>query len=501
MDFRQKKDWNASVALANAACGVAVFNHTRLKLNSIFALLRSLPAGCWRSGQAHIFFVLIALTLNFLSGCKINATTKDNPPEADSIRQAKNEAVLQQAVENIEKYRKGAVRIKILDKRGKAVSGAKLNIKQISHAFKYGCYLKIDDLAPEKLPEYERHFARLFNYAVIGTYWDFVENERGNENWTWFEREIALSQKLGAAIQAAPILWGTNRYGTPAWLPKRKNELSATLERRVKSTVAKYRNVVDEWEIVNEPLAPKPDFFAAAVGEEYIESAFSQAREVAPNGHLMINEYGVFGSVPAHNNNRERYYNLLKTLIEKNVPLDVIGIQAHANGEWYEPANVAEQLERYAALGKPIQITEFSSQTLNYDDRKTPLKISGSYRSGVWDSEKQAEFYRQFYTVSFANPQVEAIVTWGLDEERSWLPGIGLIDENGEPKPVFKILDRLINQDWKTTINDVAVEQGVYDFRGFFGNYEVEVISETKSSKQKFYLEKGKSNDWIIHLN
>jgi GH35 family endo-1,4-beta-xylanase len=193
---------------------------------------------------------------------------------------------------------------------------------------------------------------------------------------------------------------------------------------------------------------------------------------------------------------------LLKTLIEKKVPLDVIGIQAHANGEWFEPADVAGQLERYAALGKPLQITEFSAQTLNYDDRKTPINISGTYRTGVWDAEKQAEFYREFYTVSFGNPQVEAIVTWGLDDERSWLPGIGLIDEKGEPKPAYKMLERLIKQEWKTKIDDITNEQGIYNFRGFFGDYEVEVMFKTKSLKQaKFALQTGKINKWEIRLD
>jgi GH35 family endo-1,4-beta-xylanase len=243
------------------------------------------------------YFVLIALSLNFFSACKTTATSKNDLPEDISARKSKNEAVLQKAKDNIEKYRKGDVQIKVLDAQGKPVRGAKLNIKQVSHDFKFGCYLKIDDLAPEKLSEYEKHFARLFNYAVVGTFWDFVENKRGKENWLWFERETALSQKLGARIQAAPILWGTNEFGTPGWLPRRKNELLPILEYRVRSTVTKYQNVVEDWEIVNEPLAPKKDFFAQTAGDEYIESAFLQARQAAPGERLLINEYGVFGSI------------------------------------------------------------------------------------------------------------------------------------------------------------------------------------------------------------
>jgi endo-1,4-beta-xylanase len=443
------------------------------------------------------FFLLPVLTLSICASCQPAAKAGYFSFET-SIRKAKNETALAEAKQNIEKYRKGTARIKVLDANGKTVRQARLKIKQISHDFKFGCYLKIDDLAAEKLAAYQENFARLFNYAVIGTYWDFIENQRGVENWTWFERESALAENLKAGIQAAPVLWGTNEYGTPAWLPKDRNELLRVLERRVKSAVTRDAHRIADWEIVNEPLAPKPDVFAQRIGTGYIESAFLWAREAAPEKRLMINEYGVFGSIEKHNYNRDKYLNLLNELKSKNVPFDVIGIQAHANGEWYEPSNVAEQLERYAALGKPIQITEFSAQTLEYDDRATPLGISGAYKSGVWTAEKQAEFYREFYTVSFSVPQVEAIVAWGLDDARAWLPGIGLIDENEFKKPNYLVLERLINEEWRTDLELNTINANISPFRGFYGVYEVEVSVRGKSKKAKFELKKDFENYWIV---
>jgi GH35 family endo-1,4-beta-xylanase len=445
-------------------------------------------------------FLLIVLTAGFFSACNPAATAKDNSAAENEIKRTRNEAALSQARENIEKFRKGDVQIKVLDARGKRINNIQLNIKQVSHDFKFGCYLKIDDLAPEKLPEYEKHFAKLFNYAVVGTYWDFVENKRGSENWSWFEREVELSRKLGARIQAAPVLWGTNEAGTPAWLPRSKAELLPVLKHRVQSTLTRFQEAVDDWEIVNEPLAPKTDAFAQSAGRDYIESAFLWARESAPNKRLLLNEYGVFGSVKTHNHNREKYFDLLKELLGKEVPPDVIGIQAHANGEWYEPSNVAEQLNRYAAFGKPIQITEFSAQTFDYKNRRTPLKVLGNYRSGVWDGEMQAEFYREFYTVSFGNPQVEAIVTWGIDDERAWLPGIGLIDTNGNPKPNYEVLDRLINKEWRTNLQINSAPNNIAKFRGFYGNYVVEIVINGKTIKAEFELKKGDKNEWILNV-
>ena len=303
---------------------------------------------------------------------------------------------------------------------------------------------------------------------------------------------------LNLRIQAAPVLWGTIEFGTPKWLPNKKEELNSVLENHVREVLKKGGEKIRDWEIVNEPLAPKTDFFAENAGGDYIEKAFRTARETAPQARLLINEYGVFGALDKHNYNREKYFDLVEKLLEKNAPLDVVGIQAHANGEWFAPADVAAELEHYAKLGKPIQITEFSAQTLDFDDRKTPLKITGNYQTGVWNDEKQAEFYREFYTVAFANPNVEAITTWGLDDARAWLPGIGLIDENGNAKPNYKVLDSLINNEWRTNLEVVSAADGTANFRGFYGDYEVEINDGGKRTKANFELKKDVSNEWTI---
>lgn len=432
-------------------------------------------------------FVLFISIATCLSGCSQPTTAKNE----------RNQAALEQARQNIEKFRKGDAKIKVVDAKGKSLGNIKLNVKQISHNFKFGCYLKIDDLAPEKLPEYEKHFAKLFNFAVVGTYWDFVENKEGSEDWSWFEREVATATKLNLKLEAAPLIWGTNQAGTPAWLPRDEKNLAPILKRRIESALTKSTDVED-WEIVNEPLAPKKDFFAQNLGREYIEKAFLQARQIAPSKRLMLNEYGVFGAIKNHNYNRDKYFALLKELIGKNVPIDIIGIQAHANGEWFEPANVATQLERYATLGKPLQITEFSGQTLNYNDRKTPHEILGNYQKGIWDAEKQAEFYREFYTIAFGNRQVEAIISWGLDDKRAWLPGIGLIDATENIKPNYKMLDRLLNNEWRTDLQIDLPANETANFRGFYGNYEVEISINGKKIKKMFELKKDAQNEWIL---
>jgi GH35 family endo-1,4-beta-xylanase len=410
--------------------------------------------------------------------------------------EAKNKAAIEQADRNIEEFRKANAVIKLSGFKQKNVQ---IKIRQLTHSFKFGCYLKLDDLPPSQHALYEKYFNRLFNYAVIGTYWDVTENKRGEHFWTNFENEVAMAKRNNWQIQAAPILWGTNQAGTPNWLPNGREELREVLNQRVKRFFENYQNIVTDVEIVNEPLAPTNDLFAKRTDKFYLDAAFGQAKKAAPNSRLILNEYGVFGSVAANNYNYDKYYNLVNELKDRNVPFEIVGIQAHANREWYSPADVWEKLNRYAELGKPIQISEFSAQTRNYEDRTSREKIIGNYRSGVWNDELQAEFYREFYTLAFGHPQVEAIVQWGLDDVRAWLPGIGLIDKNGSPKPNFQVLDDLINRQWRTNLQINVNTAKNTEFRGFLGVYEIQVVADNKVLRRETVeLKKDTKNEFTL---
>ncbi len=436
------------------------------------------------------FKAVIVLLLIFCINCTSSVSS-----ENENIA-ARSKTALIQAKQNIENFRKGNAVINLENFKQKDL---KIKIRQISHDFKFGCYLKIDGLNSEQTALYEKYFKQLFNYAVIGTYWDVNENKRDEHFWANFDNEVAMANRNGWRIQTAPILWGTNQAGTPAWLPAQKQELQNVIETRISRYFEKYPNVADDIEIVNEPLSPEPDVLANRLGKTYIDSAFEEAKQISPNSRLMLNEYGVFGTVSANNYNNDKYYDLISDLKKRQIPLDLIGIQSHANREWYSPADVAEKLERYATLGKPIQISEFSAQTKNYDNRKTYERILGNYHSGTWDDAKQAEFYREFYTIAFGNPHVEAIIQWGLDDTRAWLPGIGLIDENTKPKPNYVLLDQLINKEWRTNLEIKLENSKKAEFRGFFGVYEIEVIGDGKSlSKQTFELKKDAPNNFLM---
>ena len=66
-------------------------------------------------------------------------------------------------------------------------------------------------------------------------------------------------------------------------------------------------------------------------------------------------------------------------------------------------------------------------------------------------------------------------ITWWNVVDGGAAPGepsfSGIYDKELNPKPVYNILDELINGEWKTNITLKASKDGVVHFRGFKGRY------------------------------
>jgi GH35 family endo-1,4-beta-xylanase len=393
------------------------------------------------------------------------------------------------AEQMIASHRQGDVVIRVVDRAGRPVDGAEIKVTQVNHEFKFGCYLVLHELPADRQPDYTAYFLHLFNYATVSCYWGIVESRRGQPYWDRADRDVAWGVEHKLMLKGHPLVWGAESIGPPKWLSRKPDELSAQLKQRVQETMGRYRGRITLWDVVNEPL--DRGIFEEVLGDSYIKVAFEWAREADPDARLVINEYGIFS---AQSRKREPYLKLLERLVAEQTPFDAIGIQAHEPlTEWFDPAVVSETLDRYAQIGKPIHITEFTTQTV---DRE----ITGRYRQGRgrWTPERQAEYWREFFTICFGNPQVEAITVWGLDDTRAWLPGGALLDERWQPKPAYLALDQLINQQWRTRSTGVT-EHGVFQLRGFYGDYDVEAeMPDGVKIARRFTLRRGKRNEWNL---
>ncbi|HZS03666.1 MAG TPA: endo-1,4-beta-xylanase [Blastocatellia bacterium] len=394
------------------------------------------------------------------------------------------------AMKGIGRHRQGEAIVRVADRGGAPVKDARVTINQLSHDFRFGCELSFRGLRPENLAIYQERFPQLFNYGTVGVYWSLIQSVPSVADWDQVRAETEWGLSQGLRLKGHPLVWGAQKAGTPRWLPQSKAGLEAAMRQRIRDAVTRFRGRMTTWDVVNEPL--DGGLFEEVIGSSYLKQAFQLAREADPQAQLVMNEYGILG---ADSKRRQPYFDLLQKLGAEEVPFDVVGIQAHEpRGEWFDPAVVTSALDQFARLGKKIHITEFTAQS------DPTAAVTGGYRQGRWERKKQEEYFREFYTICFGHPQVEAITVWGLDDERAWVRNCGLLDDNWQPKPAWQALRELISHDWHT-MHEVRVRAGSYRLRGFYGNYEVKVTLEDETEvKRQFALRQCERNEWLIEV-
>lgn len=416
------------------------------------------------------------------------------------------ERLMKKADENIERYRKGDVVIQFLDKDGKALKDARVEIIQESHDFLFGCIIfdLIRNRDPYREELFKRQFKRIFNLAVFPFYWPGYERTQGMPGWEVMQPTIEWCQLNGITTKGHPLVWAC-RSGTPQWLRNYTvEETEGLLKSRVLNIVSGFQDRIELWDVVNEPVNVKtwknkirnmddPNDWGVEdpIGEvaDYVEKALQWAHQANPEATLIINEYRTIADLKV----RERYYDLLKELKNRNAPFQDIGIQAHEpRQEWFNPEEVWKTFDLYSGLGYTLHITELHPQSSGVD-------ITGGWRTGQWTSEAQTEFTEQFVKLCFGHPAVASINWWGFSDRNIWLPGGGLVDEEYQPKPVFEMLDRLINETWNTHLQEELDRDSLVSFRGYFGRYKV-LLTTTNGMVYTYplHVRKDEENRWVF---
>jgi len=395
---------------------------------------------------------------------------------ADEAERREQEA-LRRADANIEKRRKADAEVRVV-RAGRPVADAHVTVEQTRHAFLFGCNIYAFDRFPTEREnaEYKRRFADLFNYATIGFYWRSYEPERGKPHYAYTDKVVAWCQAHGIRMKGHPLLWG-HRAGVPVWSDGQPPPEVQKV--RVQAIIGRYRGRITFWEVVNEPTHCR---------QVPVDGPYRWAREADPSAHLILNDYHIFVD------GNPTFLAFLKEKTAAGVPFDGIGIQAHEpRSMWFPIDRVQRILDRYAALGKAIHLTEFTPPS-------SGKPVKGSPGRGRWTEQVQAEYAERFYRVCFGHPAVVAITWWDLCDRFSWLPGGGLLRKDLSPKPAYQRLKRLIHGEWTTRTDGPTDRTGTLRFRGFLGTYRVTVEHGGKRTQATFDLTRKGPNVWTVAL-
>lgn len=389
--------------------------------------------------------------------------------------------------EKIEKNRKSDVRVALEN----TVPGAKVHVKQVSHQFRFGSNIFLFGQlgSPEKNQRYSELFGTLFNSASVAFYWKTMEPEQGKPRYETTEKDVPeywaslaepwkephwrrpptdpvvdFLEKRGLNIHGHAIIYGMRRWGHPEWLPTDRKAMEGFFEKRVRELAERYGSRVHEWDVVNECIDQAN---RGIMPDDYAFKTFQWAKKYFPESvRLSTNECDV-----SWGPNR-RYVEIARDLIDRGARVDLVGVQAHifdkghsqriADGaNSHTPEKLNAVLNTLAEAERPIHVSEITVSAPG-DDRRGRLI--------------QAVIARNIYRLYFAHERVEAITWWNAADGGA-APGepsiSGVLDANMEKKPVWYALNHLFNHEWKTELTVEADADGVVQFRGFRGRYQL----------------------------
>jgi endo-1,4-beta-xylanase len=217
---------------------------------------------------------------------------------------------------------------------------------------------------------------------------------------------VRYARSHGMKVWGNNLVWGLHN---PPWLDRvPASELGAALRSHIRTVVGRYRGRVGDWVVVNEAIEDngqlRDNVWLRGIGPAYMSKAYRWAHEADPHARLYYNDYGAEGLGPKS----DAVYNLVKALKEQGVPIDGVGLEMHITSE--VPAGFDRNLERLAALGLDIAITEMDVRL------KVPPSAS--------DLKAQAATYASVARSCARQPRCKDFTTWGFTDQYSWIPGV-----------------------------------------------------------------------------
>ncbi len=235
----------------------------------------------------------------------------------------------------------------------------------------------------------------------------------------------------------------------PVTTPQEKAVIEDVMKDHIATVVGHFGNKINSWDVVNEPLADYDEFeegqilrnhkWYQAMGEEYIIEALDVAHTTNPNATLFINEFGLEEDGERWDAFVELLTRLKPQLVERNIPVNQIGVgfQAHVydREDKIDPTVLKNHMQQLKQLGFISQVSEMDV-------------YSG-------DGEKaQGDQYAAVLRACLEESNCVAWRTWILsdrynfwkDDGGSILPGIdGLYATDMLPRAGYKSIKQLLS--------------------------------------------------------
>ncbi|MFW5776113.1 MAG: endo-1,4-beta-xylanase [Spirochaetota bacterium] len=357
-------------------------------------------------------------------------------------------------------------------------------VRQTDHAFWFGSnvFKLVRDPNEPGMKQYRNAVTHLWNFGTLPFYWGRYEPVEGEPMEAATMAAATWARENGLTTKGHPLCWHTV---CADWLLQYDNDtiLQKQIE-RVYREVGRFAGLIDMWDVINEVvIMPSFDKYDNAVTRianhvgavELTLQLFRTARQANPGATLLINDFNLSPD----------YEHLIEELLERDCPIDAIGLQSHQHKGYHGIEYTLDVIDRFSRFGKPLHFTE----TTILSGHPVPPQIVdlNDYQIDEWPStpeleERQAEQVAQYYSAIYSRPETAAIVWWDL-QDGNWLGApSGLLRRDMSPKPAYDRLHSLIKGEWWLDKQEVPVgPDGAVRFTGTAGTYEIEIDGTVRS--------------------
>jgi endo-1,4-beta-xylanase len=299
--------------------------------------------------------------------------------------------------------------------------------------------------------------------------WVIVHPQPDRYDFAPADKYVAFGERNGMFIVGHTLVWHSQ---VPAWVfqdaqgqPLTRDALLARMKEHISTVVGRYKGRIKGWDVVNEALNEDGTLrqtpWMKIIGPDYIEKAFEFAHEADPAAELYYNDYNLDYAAK-----RAGAVRLLKSLLDRGIPVHAIGSQEHLKLATPTAAEVDSSIRAFAALGVKVNMTELDIDLLPQATRNSGADVSlragpapslNPYAAGLPDSMqlKLARRYEDLFRVYLANKDaIDRITFWGVADGDSWLNGWPVPGRTSHPllfdrqlgkKPAYDAISALAN--------------------------------------------------------
>ncbi|KAL8546785.1 hypothetical protein ACS0TY_006487 [Phlomoides rotata] len=373
-----------------------------------------------------------------------------------------------------DKIRKRDVILKFTASDSTTLVGSMVKIKQTENSFPFGSCISRSNIDNEDIVDF---FTKHFNWAVFENElkWYWTEPQQGNFNYKDADDLLSLCTSHNIQLRGHCIFW-ESEAAVQSWiraLPK--TDMMKAVQNRLMGLITRYKGKFKHYDVNNEML--HNSFFQDHLGNEIRANMFRTANQLDPQATLFVNDYSIEDGCDARSS-PDKYIQHILHLQEQGAPVGGIGVQGHISSP--VGAVVSSALDKLGILGLPIWLTELDVSSENEHVRADDLEV--------------------MLREAFGHPAVEGVMLWGfwelfMSRDNGFLVNAeGGLNEAGKRYVALK-------QEWLTHTHGYINEEAEFEFRGFHGSYQLQLVTPSKHKLVNTFVVDQGLDPLVISIN